>query len=211
MKKKSLALVAIAVLMVASIATAVTLAYFTDTKTAKNTFTVGNVKIELTEEGWTQSGEVFTKDVKAVPGFAIDKAPTIKNTGDNAAYIRAKVTINHKSLFNGKAYDILKAKGDGWNLNEARTTENGDTITYVYEYKDRVEPNTVALPPVFEKVTLPTTFNNDDLKALSTGDAFAITVVAEAIQADGLTAEAGQTAADVAFAQLNAAAATPAP
>lgn len=213
MKKKSIALVAIAVLMVASIATAVTLAYFTDTKTAENTFTVGNVKIELTEKDWKPNGNgnVFTNDVKAVPGFAIDKAPTIKNTGDNAAYIRAKVTINHKSLFNGKAYDILKAKGDGWNLNEARTTENGDTITYVYEYKDRVEPNTVALPPVFEKVTLPTTFNNDDLKALSTGDAFAITVVAEAIQADGLTAEAGQTAADAAFAQLNAAAATPAP
>lgn len=213
MKKKSLALIAIAVLTVASIATAITLAYFTDTKTAKNTFTIGNVKIELTEPGWDQSGEIFTKaGVKAVPGFAIDKAPTIKNIGDNAAYIRAKVTINHAGLFEGKAYDILKAKGDGWNLNEARTTAEGDTITYVYEYANRVEPDKDhALPPVFEKVTLPKTFDNIKMEALADpSNKFTITVVAEAIQADGITAE-GQTAAEAAFAQLNATPATPAP
>jgi len=45
MKKKSLALIAIAVVMVASIATAYTLAYFTDSKSKENVFTVGDVKL----------------------------------------------------------------------------------------------------------------------------------------------------------------------
>ena len=46
--KKTIAIVALVVL-VAAVSVLGTLAYLTDTKTAKNTFTVGNVKIELLE------------------------------------------------------------------------------------------------------------------------------------------------------------------
>ena len=49
MKKKSILVAAIAVMLVAALVVGGTLAYFTDTKSAKNTFTVGNVKIELLE------------------------------------------------------------------------------------------------------------------------------------------------------------------
>lgn len=49
MKKKSILVAAIAVMLVAALVVGGTLAYFTDTDAAKNTFTVGNVKIELLE------------------------------------------------------------------------------------------------------------------------------------------------------------------
>ena len=49
MKKKSILVAAIAVMLVAALVVGGTLAYFTDTEAAKNTFTVGNVKIELLE------------------------------------------------------------------------------------------------------------------------------------------------------------------
>lgn len=49
MKKKTILVAAIAVMLVAALVVGGTLAYFTDTKSADNTFTVGNVKIELLE------------------------------------------------------------------------------------------------------------------------------------------------------------------
>ena len=49
MKKKSILVAAIAVMLVAALVVGGTLAYFTDTKAKTNTFTVGNVKIDLLE------------------------------------------------------------------------------------------------------------------------------------------------------------------
>ena len=49
MKKKTILVAAIAVMLVAALVVGGTLAYFTDTKTEPNTFTVGNVNIELLE------------------------------------------------------------------------------------------------------------------------------------------------------------------
>lgn len=49
MKKKSILMAAIAVMLVAVLVVGGTLAYFTDTKAATNTFTMGDVKIELLE------------------------------------------------------------------------------------------------------------------------------------------------------------------
>jgi len=49
MKKKSILMAAIAVMLVAVLVVGGTLAYFTDAKSATNTFTMGNVKIELLE------------------------------------------------------------------------------------------------------------------------------------------------------------------
>lgn len=49
MKRKTILVAAIAVMLVAALVVGGTLAYFTDTKSADNTFTVGNVKIDLLE------------------------------------------------------------------------------------------------------------------------------------------------------------------
>ncbi|MBO5340793.1 MAG: hypothetical protein J6A62_07335 [Oscillospiraceae bacterium] len=89
MKKKIVSLC----LVVALAATAViggTLAYFTDTDGATNTFTMGGVKIDLLEKAYNEKGELvdFTSG-KLMPGVENkqDKIVSIKNTGDSDAYV----------------------------------------------------------------------------------------------------------------------------
>ena len=88
MKKKILALC----LVVALAATAViggTLAYFTDTDTEDNIFTVGNIKIDLEE--------TFEQGSKLMPGSVnrnnVKKEVWVKNTGSNPAYMWIEVLI----------------------------------------------------------------------------------------------------------------------
>lgn len=98
MKKKILALC----LVVALAATAIvggTLAYFTDTADATNTFTVGNVKIDLIEQQKTEEGlKPFAQNKVLVPGTskdgnAVSKIVTVKNTGANDAWVWVDLKI----------------------------------------------------------------------------------------------------------------------
>lgn len=112
MKKKIIALC----LVIALAATAViggTLAYFTDTDNATNTFTAGGVAIDLIEQQVNKAGtalEDFEQNQVLMPivGSAqgekdnfgqpvaknyIDKIVTIKNTGKSDAYVRAYFAI----------------------------------------------------------------------------------------------------------------------
>ena len=108
--KKRIVTIALVVALVA-IAAVGTLAYFTDTDEATNTFAVGNVKIELVEQQRGENGLVpFEQNKKLYPivGSAqgekdeygmptaknyVDKMVTIKNTGSEKAYIRAYFAI----------------------------------------------------------------------------------------------------------------------
>lgn len=111
MKKKITAIF----LCVALLATAIvgaSLAYFTDTDNKTNTFTVGNVKIDLIEKerdgnggtkDFTQGKKLYPivgsaqgeKDALGMPTAKnyVDKMVTIKNTGSEKAYIRAYFAI----------------------------------------------------------------------------------------------------------------------
>lgn len=112
MKKKIVALCLCVALAVVAIGGA-TLAYFTDTDEATNTFTAGGVKIELIEQQVNEDGtalEEFEQDQVLMPivGSAqgekddfgqpvaenyIDKIVTIENTGKSDAYVRAYFAI----------------------------------------------------------------------------------------------------------------------
>lgn len=110
MKKKIVALCLCVALAVVAIGGA-TLAYFTDTDNETNTFTVGNVKIDLIEQQRGENGlEPFAQNKKLYPivGSAqgakdeygmptaknyVDKMVTIENTGSEKAYIRAYFAI----------------------------------------------------------------------------------------------------------------------
>ena len=61
-----------------------TYAYFTDHHTVMNEFTVGQVKSELTEPGWTSGGKETAKEIR--PNMTLVKDPVIKNTGKSASY-----------------------------------------------------------------------------------------------------------------------------
>ena len=118
MKKKTILVAAIAVMLVAALVVGGTLAYFTDTKSADNTFTVGNVKIDLIEqqrkldaagnkttelEAFQQGQQLYPivgsaqgeKDALGMPIAKnyVDKMVTIQNTGSEKAYIRAYFAI----------------------------------------------------------------------------------------------------------------------
>lgn len=138
MKKKLLAMC----LVVALAATAIiggTLAYFTDTDTEDNTFTVGGVQIDLIEQQRNDDStalEPFEDDKILMPivGSAqgekevvggvemptaenyVDKIISIKNTGASEAYVRVFVAVP-TALQNGQTpnaprYDVLH-----WNFN----------------------------------------------------------------------------------------------
>ena len=110
MKKKIVAICLVACLAVIAIAGA-TLAYFTDTDDAVNTFTTGGVKIDLIEQERGENGlQEFTQDQVLMPivGSAqgekdelgqpvaanyVDKMVTVKNTGKSDAYVRAYFAI----------------------------------------------------------------------------------------------------------------------
>jgi len=94
MKKKIFAIC----LVVALAATAIiggTLAYFTDTDAATNTFTTGNVKIDLVEKG--ADGKDFVNDQKLLPGSKtennIAKIVTVANVGTEDAYMWIEVWV----------------------------------------------------------------------------------------------------------------------
>ena len=111
MKKKITAL-CLCVALLAIAVVGASLAYFTDTDNATNTFTVGNVAIDLIEQERDGQGGLreFTQDQVLMPivGSAqgekdelgqpvaknyIDKIVTIENTGKSAAYVRAYFAI----------------------------------------------------------------------------------------------------------------------
>lgn len=101
MKKKTLALVLALTLLVAGIVGG-TLAWLTDqTAEVKNTFTVGDINIGLTET---------TTDYKMVPGNTIAKNPTVTVKADSeACWLFVKVTES-TDLKNFITYAIA----EGW-------------------------------------------------------------------------------------------------
>ena len=93
MKKKLLAL---SVLMIClSLISLGTLAYFNAEDTAHNVISSGSVKIELVEKTKGDDGNLvdFPEDgiLGVMPGTAVSKIVTVKNTGESAAYIRVWV------------------------------------------------------------------------------------------------------------------------
>ena len=97
--KKKLTAVALVVCMLAIMLVGASLAYFTDKDEATNTFTVGNVKIDLIEQQASENGLVeFTQNKTLVPGTskdgnAVSKIVTVKNTGNNDAWVWVDLKI----------------------------------------------------------------------------------------------------------------------
>lgn len=99
MKKKITAL-CLCVALLAIAVVGASLAYFTDTKSATNTFSVGNVKIDLIEQEKTDDGRLvgFKPGKTLVPGKsndgnAVSKIVTVKNTGKNDAWVWVDLKI----------------------------------------------------------------------------------------------------------------------
>lgn len=140
MKKKIVA----ACLVICLLATAVigtTLAYFTDTTdTVKNTFTVGNVDIDLKET----TGENY----KMIPGTQLDKNPKVTvKAGSEDCYVFVKVEESNLAEY------IEYTVDSGWN--KLTGVEGVDNVWY-REAEDNTADSTWSVL-TGDKVTVKTT------------------------------------------------------
>ena len=206
MKKKSILMAAIAVMLVAVLVVGGTLAYFTDTKSATNTFTVGDVKIKLDESNVNDpDGDRVTSNeyTGMLPGIQYKKDPVVTNTGKNGAYVRAVVTIengmNWLGLYNENVWTapqeeafmklICDKLGAGWsieNIAYVTNAERGSTDFVATLKYTGVLKSGDATSAMFENVMLPTNATANDIATrVAQNGVFHIDVVAQAIQADG--------------------------
>ena len=101
-KTKSKLLATCAVVSALALGVGGTLAYLTDNETHTNTFTVGNVHIDLLEPSWPQVDEnkngVPDEAEDLVPNQEVNKDPKVQNTGENDAIVFMRVTVPMKDV-----------------------------------------------------------------------------------------------------------------
>ena len=184
MNAKKIVTAGLALVMVAGISVAGTLAYLTAESEEKiNKFTVGGISIELAEPDWTYG----SAGAKIVPGDVVDKDPTVtvKANSENCfVYVGIKndLKLNDKTLVG-----TLNIDASAWE--KVDTTSDG---TDVYRYIGEKAPDgyvplatsDTVLEEVFTTVTISgTAVNEDNIQQLANDT---ITVQAYAYQADNV-------------------------
>ena len=202
-KTKILAWV-LSIVVIVSISVYGTFAYLTTEETVVNTFTVGQVNIELDEAKVTPDGKIDgTERVKQneyhlMPGHTYTKDPTITvKKGSKESYVRMLVTLSKVTELKEILGEDFKPHNyvSGWDSKVweyagAKEVVN-DTITYEFRYFEPVNGtlNTedVALDALFDSISIPGKIDRKELARISD---FEITVIGHAIQKAGFdTAE----------------------
>ncbi len=194
-----------------------TIAYLTDTEEVVNTFTVGSVAITLDETDVNEYGEkdgdtrVAANTYKLLPGHTYIKDPTVTVVqGSEPSYIRLLVTVSDMTNLkeaipqesNGDFYGtfgndtnmfLLQQLVTGWDANTwacydytENTVEGVTSGTYEFRYVATVDARTEAktLDALFDEIVVPGNLTNDQIAKMNQ---VSITIVANAIQADGFT------------------------
>ena len=202
MNKRRILAISMSLVIVAILAIGATLAYFTDTKTATNTFTMGDVKIKLDETNVNDpdGDRVSQNEYDVYPGAVVKKDPIVHNTGKNGAYIRATVNVSNwmnlvgayypdfEPTFPNEGYKaalnlLVGELGEGWSV---VGVEAGDVFTigqfdakFVLKYNGVLASgeDTTAM---FKKVIIPAGIDNANANSFKE-----IEIVAQAMQADG--------------------------
>ena len=194
MKKKILALCLVVALLATAIAGA-TLAYFTDTDAQKNTFTTGNVAIDLFEDFGdnTGSAELIPATGSVADGTlknAVEKEVYIENTGSEDAYVRVHIAIPSilddgaetfdagKNVLHFNADDATYGEGKwDWskaadddeyfgNWNYYTTTIGGKSYNvYVVTYTTALAKDDIT-PDAIEQVYLDSKVTNEDINKI---------------------------------------------
>lgn len=201
MNKRKILILTAALCILATLAIGGTLAYFTDTKTSTNTFTMGNVQIKLDETNVNdpEGPRVTGNEYAVAPGSVVKKDPVVHNVGANAAYIRATVNVenwmnlcaaffpDYELHYPNEGYEqslklLVGELGEGWSIIgvEAGTpfTVGNFSARFILKY-DGTLASGADTTPMFEKVMVPKQIKNEN--SSSFGD---ITVKAQAIQTD---------------------------
>ena len=182
--RKKVALTVAAAAMVGTLAVGGTLAWFTDTETATNVVTIGDVDIILEETGnGNVNGEGGLTYDDIMPNDQLEKDVDIKNVGTNDAYVRATITVTGTQ----QIIDDLLAQNNAaikfTNLYEGGAwTEVDGAAVYVVEYDGTFANNDVW--NLFDGIEIPNWGNAYD------GADFNVEVTAEAIQAANFDTQA---------------------
>lgn len=214
MKKKIVALSICIALLVAAIVGG-TLAYFTDTDAQKNTFTTGDVLIDLWEDFGDNDGieELIPATGSAQNGTlenGVEKEVYVTNTGTMDAYVRVHIAIpaildngdptfdasQNVLHFNYSANNVGPDKWD-WSTNTGEPyTGNWNFYTimiddieynvYVVTYEKALAPEEVTVSAIHQ-VYLDSRVSSNDLAGIREvlGNEWYIYVAAEGTQADG--------------------------
>lgn len=205
MKKNRTIIAAIVLLLLFVVGGAV--AYFTDTDTKTNTFTIGSVDIELVEENWdttdANSNNVPDAAENLMPGQSVAKDPVVNNISTkNPAYVFVKVEVPCTTETTPQEIFTYTTNAGWTELSSAQVAcTSGGTATHVYYYGSNGTLTTLAKAansstptstsnPVFSSVTLRSTLTgNEGL----TGNK-SVVVTGYGIQTEGLSST---TPADV--------------
>lgn len=112
-------------------------AFFTDTETAVNNFTVGDVEVSIDEPSWNSD-----EGADITPNKVILKDPTLTNEGANPAYVFLKVSVPKAEIVTSSADGAKEQKlvkelftyniNAGWT--EINKEESNDSNIYIYAY-----------------------------------------------------------------------------
>lgn len=212
MKKttKALAIASGAVVLVAGSVLG-TLAFLTDSEQAVNTFTVGNVQIELLEkdiDGSDSDGDGDGYDLKneyhLYPGATYTKDPTITvEEGSENAYVRMILTVYNASGVEalGGYTEFIDGISTDWTAYGGPVENTDNSVSYEFRYKSTVNGESGTLSPLFTKLTVPTDIDGDELKDL-VDNGFKMVIDGHAIQAEGFeTEESAWTAFEEQYAE----------
>ncbi len=192
--KKIIAL-CLVVILAATAVIGGTLAYFTDgTEEVKNTFSVGNVTIDLDEADVDLYGDVeldeeekplarvTANEYKLIPGHKYTKDPVIHVAqSSEPCWLFVKV-VNEITAIEADTTIAAQMATNGW------TAVKGETG--VYAYKETVDARTEKKDiTVFENFTVKTDADVSDYNGKT------ITVMGYAVQADGFNSAAAAWAA----------------
>ena len=158
----TIAIITLSILLVASIAIGITLAYFTATTTVTGNITLGDpVTVSITQGGATATSLTFSGD--ALPGTVYDQTIGISAPADmTEALVRAKLTITNSD---GATTTVEATTTASW-------VEGTDDYYY---YNGSLTAN--ANIDFITAVTIPTSLTNADANKT-----FNIDVVVETIQ-----------------------------
>ena len=204
--KKTL-LICICVIAVLTVSVVGTLAYLTDTDSAVNTFTMGQVHITVDEakvnaDGTLVAGadRVKANEYHILPGMEYTKDPTVTvDGGSEDAYIRMILTVHNASDVQGilTKYNLgdFSALIGGWDKNTwlyegfAEDTAK-NTISFEFRYKEIVAKNATdtKLPALFDTLIVPGKITGEEMKDLYNGG-FKMEIFGHAIQAAGFDTE----------------------
>ena len=217
MKKKIIVLAVVVCLAVMSVVGA-TLAYLTATDSAKNTFTFGNVDIEILESTLHRHNNSATDDQiiadaenyqdyleeagkLMVPGRWVKKAPYIHNIGSNDAYVRltAKVPKAVDNVTEIMLYTTGEEDGAFVWTSTSFVEDGKEYVCYTFTFTKPLEAGDVTFYAPFWQFRIRPDVDNEDLVGLQgLNVAHSIDVYADAIQAEGFAN------ADEAFAAFDA-------